>query len=143
MYTQRGADRPRAVCYAWGRVGGSGLGLALPLSPDSHSRVSRAVGPPGCPPHSCRHRSRLSFTVLHVHRNRHACFVTFHSGLAVYSYLCWVELSTCSFCCGIRVTPMTDFRLRYSCVCLLGTGEDGGRVKLCTYRYTVVSKRGA
>ena len=41
------------------------------------------------------------------------CFMMFYSVLSVPSYLCGVELSTCSFLCGIRVTQKTIFRFMY------------------------------
>ena len=42
-----------------------------------------------------------------------SCFTTFYSVWFVYSYLCYVELSTCPFYCGIRVTQKTNFHLMH------------------------------
>ena len=71
-------------------------------------------------------RAEIDFMAHHSHENYILwSFTLFYSVLFVYSYLCYVELSTCPFYCGIWVTQNTNFHfmhllwiIRSFCICI-------------------------
>ena len=50
---------------------------------------------------------------LNLSQKRCFTFYSFLKNLFVYFYLCYVDLSNCSFCCGIQVTQMAHFHFMH------------------------------
>ena len=63
--------------------------------------------------------------VCAFNRSQKRCFMMFYSVLSVYSYIRYVQLSTCPFYCGIRVTQKKKIHfmhllwiIKFFCICI-------------------------